>query len=144
MFNKLTVSLITTTLAFSRVALAMPALDKVEARNEEAGVSVSICVAPNFVTCITVPTVAGTCVNLVGGLSGWNNEVSSARIQQGFVCTFFDNFSCLSSGQSVNGDSVTLQGGDYPSFASLPGDNFQTGSTNFADRASSFTCTPLI
>ncbi|KAJ3566281.1 hypothetical protein NP233_g7098 [Leucocoprinus birnbaumii] len=141
MFSKFA-SFITTGLVLAGAASAMPASHAVEERAAEAGVNIQLCLSVNFGNCITVPAVTGSCVNLVGGLAGWNDDVSGVQIPLGFVCTFYDNFSCLSSGASDNGDSVTLQGGNWPSFFSVPGDNGVN--VNWNDRTSSFLCTPLI
>ncbi|KAJ3563192.1 hypothetical protein NP233_g9098 [Leucocoprinus birnbaumii] len=140
MFTKFT-AFITTGLALAGAAFAMPASHAVEERAAEAGVNIQLCLSVNFGNCITVPAVSGSCVNLVSGLAGWNDDVSGVQIPLGFVCTFYDNFSCLSSGSSDNGDSVTLQGGNWPSFVSIPGDNGVN--VNFDNRVSSFLCTPL-
>ncbi|PFH51679.1 hypothetical protein AMATHDRAFT_2785 [Amanita thiersii Skay4041] len=86
--------------------------------------------------CLTVPVVSGECVNLTGGLSFANDELSTARIPGGFVCTFYDQFGCSSP---TGEDAVVLTGGDW-SFFRVPGVG---GTVDFNDKASSFTCSPI-
>ncbi|KAJ7697986.1 hypothetical protein B0H14DRAFT_3037825 [Mycena olivaceomarginata] len=50
------------------------------------------------VGCAAIPTVSDTCVNLTGGLSFLNKEISTATVLGGFVCTFFQDFGCTASG----------------------------------------------
>ncbi|KAJ7279373.1 hypothetical protein C8J57DRAFT_976349, partial [Mycena rebaudengoi] len=80
--------------------------------------------------CLDIPINSDTCRSFTGGLSFLNNEVSSARVDAGFVCTFYD---------SNDSDVVILQGGTW-NFFSVPG---IFGNVNFNDRASSFSCSPL-
>ncbi|PFH51678.1 hypothetical protein AMATHDRAFT_2784 [Amanita thiersii Skay4041] len=86
--------------------------------------------------CLTVPVVSAECINLTGGLSFANDELSTARIPGGLVCTFYDQFGCSSP---TGEDTVVLTGGDW-SFTNAPAVG---GPVNFNDRASSFTCSPL-
>ncbi|KAJ6470436.1 hypothetical protein C8R45DRAFT_875215, partial [Mycena sanguinolenta] len=88
--------------------------------------------------CVTVPVVSDSCVNLTGGLSFLNKEISSALIPNGFICT---DFACISSGtgNSATNSEVVLQGGSW-NFFSVPG---LSGTENFNDLTSSFTCSPL-
>ncbi|KAJ7279424.1 hypothetical protein C8J57DRAFT_1570126 [Mycena rebaudengoi] len=83
--------------------------------------------------CINIPINADTCKSFTGGLAFLNNEVSSARVPDGFACTFFDSASCNSN---VDEDVVLLQGGKWD-FRRLPGID---DPVNFNDRASSFQC----
>ncbi|KAJ3552710.1 hypothetical protein NP233_g12815 [Leucocoprinus birnbaumii] len=145
MFNKIT-SWITGAFVVAGAALAAPASDTqtIQERAAEADFTVQLvmlCFNANFIGCVTVPVVSDLCVNLAGGLAGWNNDVSSINIPLGFVCTFYDNFNCLPSGTPDNGDSVTLQGGSYSSLVSIPDDN--GANVNFDNRVSSFLCSPL-
>ncbi|KAJ3563193.1 hypothetical protein NP233_g9099 [Leucocoprinus birnbaumii] len=144
MFNKIT-SWITAAFIVAGAALAAPASDTqaIQERAAEADFTIqnmALCLDANFINCITVPLVTGACVSMVGGLTGWNDSISSIHIPLGFACTFYDNLACLSSGTPDNGDSVTLQGGIYPSLVSIPGDNGVN--VDFDNRVSSFLCSP--
>ncbi|PFH51680.1 hypothetical protein AMATHDRAFT_46857 [Amanita thiersii Skay4041] len=86
--------------------------------------------------CLTVPVVSDECINLTGGLSFANDELSTARIPGGLVCTFYDQFGCNSP---TGEDAVVLTGGDW-SFFNVPAVG---GPVNFNDRPSSFTCSPI-
>ncbi|KAJ3566276.1 hypothetical protein NP233_g7102 [Leucocoprinus birnbaumii] len=145
MFSKFA-SAVATALTIAGIASAAPASENqaIEERDSAPGLNIQLCFSDDFGNCINVP-VGGTgpCINLVGGLSGLNNEVSGAKIPLGTFCTFYDNFSCLTSATpESDGDSVTLQGGNYSSFASLPDD--YGVNVDFDNRVSSFRCSPLI
>ncbi|KAJ3556372.1 hypothetical protein NP233_g11992 [Leucocoprinus birnbaumii] len=145
MFSKFA-SAITTALIIAGSASAAPASDNqvIQERDSAPGLNIQLCFSDGFGNCISVPARGtGSCIDLVGGLSGLNNEVSGAKIPLGIFCTFYDNFSCLTSATpESDGDSVTLQGGNYPSFASLPDD--YGVNVDFDNRVSSFRCSPLI
>ncbi|KAF7333773.1 hypothetical protein MVEN_02334000 [Mycena venus] len=83
--------------------------------------------------CVTLPVNADTCIDLTGGLDPWNNAISIVDVPQGFACSFFDQFDCVSNG---NNDVVFLQTGETNMFNA---EGFQ-GPQNFNDLASSFTC----
>ncbi|KAJ7784024.1 hypothetical protein B0H14DRAFT_2474120 [Mycena olivaceomarginata] len=87
------------------------------------------------------PTVSDTCVNLTGGLSFLNKEISTATVPGGFVCTFFQDFGCtrLGTGNAGTDSQVFLTQGTW-NFFSVPG---LSGITNFNDLTSSFSCSPL-
>ncbi|KAJ7342560.1 hypothetical protein DFH08DRAFT_703980, partial [Mycena albidolilacea] len=91
--------------------------------------------------CAPVPTVSDTCVNLTGGLSFLNKEISTATLPSGFVCTFFQDFGCTASGTGNAGtdSQVVLTQGTW-NFFSVSG---LSGITNFNDLTSSFSCSPL-
>ncbi|KAJ7897683.1 hypothetical protein B0H14DRAFT_2676519 [Mycena olivaceomarginata] len=91
-------------------------------------VTVTVCSGGPGVGCAPVPTVSDTCVNLTGGLSFLNKEISTATVPGGFVCTFFQTDS-----------QVFLTQGTW-NFFSVPG---LSGITNFNDLTSSFSCSPL-
>ncbi|KAF8133512.1 hypothetical protein K438DRAFT_1998140 [Mycena galopus ATCC 62051] len=88
--------------------------------------------------CASLPIVSDSCINFVGGLTFFNKEVSSAEVPGGFVCSFFENFGCLSEGGETL-DVVLLTGGSW---------NLQTaqgisGTQNFEDLTSSLSCSPV-
>ncbi|KAJ7279407.1 hypothetical protein C8J57DRAFT_1570060 [Mycena rebaudengoi] len=83
--------------------------------------------------CVKIPINSDTCISFIKGLSFLNDEVSSAIVPPGFVCTFYDAVGCISSNDS---DVVLLQGGTW-NFFSVPG---IFGNVNFNDRASSCSC----
>ncbi|KAJ7279409.1 hypothetical protein C8J57DRAFT_1303243 [Mycena rebaudengoi] len=86
--------------------------------------------------CIDIPINSDDCRSFTGGLSFLNNEVSSAQIPPGFVCTLYDAVGCVSTTDS---DVVFLIGGAWD-FLSVPG---LAGDVNFDDRTGSFACSPL-
>ncbi|KAJ6562554.1 hypothetical protein B0H19DRAFT_943385, partial [Mycena capillaripes] len=83
--------------------------------------------------CVAVPVVSDDCVNLTGGLSFLNKEISNSLVPGGFICTFFQEFGCTAL------LTVVLQQGSWD-FFSVPG---LSGTTNFNYLTSSFTCSPL-
>ncbi|KAJ7804300.1 hypothetical protein B0H14DRAFT_2884931 [Mycena olivaceomarginata] len=91
--------------------------------------------------CAAVPTVSDICVNLTGGLSFLNKEISTATVPGGFVCTFFQDFGCTASGVVNAGtdSQVFLTAGTWH-MSNVPG---LSGRTNFNDLTSSFTCSPI-
>ncbi|KAJ7437993.1 hypothetical protein B0H11DRAFT_2359155 [Mycena galericulata] len=76
-----------------------------------------------------------------GGLSFLNEEISAAIIPDGFVCTFFDDFGCISEGTGNSGTDteVVLQEGSYD-FFDVEG---LSGPEDFNDLTSSFSCSPV-
>ncbi|KAJ7110407.1 hypothetical protein C8R44DRAFT_883564 [Mycena epipterygia] len=109
----------------------------------DASVTVEVCTgAVNPPSgCVNVPVVSDSCVNLTGGLTFLNKEISSAVVSGGFICTFFQDFGCISSGTGNNptDSEVDLQEGQW-NFAAVPG---HAGTVNFNDLTSSFSCSPL-
>ncbi|KAJ6548908.1 hypothetical protein B0H19DRAFT_1074768 [Mycena capillaripes] len=91
--------------------------------------------------CVTVPVVSDSCNDLTGGLSFLNKEISWAVVPGGFICTFFQDFGCIATGtgNAPTDSSVVLQQGTWDMF-SVPG---LSGTTNFNDLTSSFSCSPL-
>ncbi|KAJ7279384.1 hypothetical protein C8J57DRAFT_1464810 [Mycena rebaudengoi] len=83
--------------------------------------------------CVDIPINSDDCHSLTGGLSFLNDEISNALVPAGFVCTFFDAAGCISN---TDTDVVFLQGGAWD-FFHVPG---ISGTVNFNDRPSSFTC----
>lgn len=51
-------------------------------------VTIEICSSVNS-GCVDLPVVSDSCVNLTGGLSFLNKEISFATIPGGLICTFF-------------------------------------------------------
>ncbi|KAJ7889485.1 hypothetical protein B0H14DRAFT_2336675 [Mycena olivaceomarginata] len=82
-----------------------------------------------------------SCINLTGGLSFLNKEISTATVPGGFICTFFQDFGCTASGVVNAGtdSEIVLQQGDWH-LTSVPG---LSGPTNFEDLTSSIVCSPL-
>ncbi|KAJ7437992.1 hypothetical protein B0H11DRAFT_595873 [Mycena galericulata] len=111
-------SLLTITLvALTFVALTSPAPTPTgfQNRGTDESASVEVCTGPVPTGCVTVPVVPDDCVDLTGGLSFLNGEISGAVVPDGFVCTFFDDFGCISEGTGNSGtdSEVVLQGGTY-------------------------------
>ncbi|KAJ7884252.1 hypothetical protein B0H13DRAFT_2343813 [Mycena leptocephala] len=50
--------------------------------------------------CLDIQVSSGNCVDLLYGLSSWNQAISQAQIPDGFVCTFFDQFDCVGGSMS--------------------------------------------
>ncbi|THU83839.1 hypothetical protein K435DRAFT_784047 [Dendrothele bispora CBS 962.96] len=132
--------LVALTAALSVMASPTP-LNAVE-RAADASPTITLCTAVQFGgICVKPAVVSDTCINLTGGLTTLNEEVSSAVVPAGFICTFFDAFGCTTSDPANSDkDEVGLVGGSYPSFGSLSGIN---GALNFNDKSSSFSCSPL-
>ncbi|KXN87092.1 hypothetical protein AN958_09302 [Leucoagaricus sp. SymC.cos] len=138
MLTKIT-SFIAAALVFSGTTVyAVPAAGSnvLQPKAENASPNVSVCTGNTPNGCITISVSSDSCVNFTGGRSFLDKEVSSAVIPAGFVCTFYEQFGCLSSqgGQ----DAVVLQGGTW-SFFAVPG---VAGTVNFNDLSSSFICSP--
>ncbi|KAJ7279383.1 hypothetical protein C8J57DRAFT_1712460 [Mycena rebaudengoi] len=83
--------------------------------------------------CVDIPITSADCLSFTGGLSFFNDEVSSVKIPDGFHCSFFDAASCIS--KDTDTDVVFLNGGAY-NFS----DPESSGNVDFNDRASSFRC----
>ncbi|KAJ7704246.1 hypothetical protein B0H14DRAFT_3903635 [Mycena olivaceomarginata] len=80
-------------------------------------------------------------INLTGGLSFLNKEISTAVVPGGMICTFFQDFGCTASGVVNAGtDSQVFLGQGTWNFFAVPG---LSGTTNFNDLTSSFTCSPI-
>ena len=78
---------ITTLAAVLAVASAVPTIE-LEAR---ASSQIEACTDINFGgTCITIPISSDSCIDLTGGFSILNGQISSAVVPGGFVCTFFE------------------------------------------------------
>ncbi|KAJ6576710.1 hypothetical protein DFH09DRAFT_366282 [Mycena vulgaris] len=86
--------------------------------------------------CVIIPIVSDQCINLVNGLTFLNKEISTVMVPGGIVCTFFENFGCLSVN---NRDVVVLQGGTW----SMSSANGLAGTQDFNDLTSSISCSPL-
>ncbi|KAJ7707504.1 hypothetical protein B0H17DRAFT_1191988 [Mycena rosella] len=88
--------------------------------------------------CLTISVVSDSCVNLTGGLSFLNKEISFAQVPNGFVCTFYQDFGCLNGG--VNGHDVAILTGGTTNLANARG---IASNQNFNDQTSSITCSPI-
>ncbi|KAJ7491413.1 hypothetical protein B0H11DRAFT_2008975 [Mycena galericulata] len=133
-------SLLTTTVvALVSFGSASPTNVQNRAADESASVEVCSGAPPNG--CVTVPVVSDDCVNLTGGLSFLDGEISWAVVPDGFVCTFFQDFGCTASGTGNAGTNseVVLQGGTWD-FFNVPG---LSGTEDFNDLTSSFVCSPV-
>ncbi|KAJ7342553.1 hypothetical protein DFH08DRAFT_240904 [Mycena albidolilacea] len=107
----------------------------------EVPVTVTVCTGGVGVGCAAIPIVSETCVNLTGGLSFLNKQISTAIIPAGFVCQFFQRFNCNASPVKGSTDSeIVLTAGTW-NFFNVPG--LSGRSTNFNDLTSSFTCSPI-
>ncbi|KAJ7576021.1 hypothetical protein C8J56DRAFT_1171851 [Mycena floridula] len=119
---------------------AAPGASDLGRRSEQASPTIIICsgsVSPAN-GCVTTPVVSDSCINLTGGLSFLNKEISGASIPAGFVCTFFEDFGCLNGGVNDH-DVAVLTGGTYSMF------NVQgiAGTQSFNDLTSSISCSPV-
>ncbi|KAJ7169387.1 hypothetical protein C8R43DRAFT_1156072 [Mycena crocata] len=103
-----------------------------------APATIQVCsgVAPNG--CVLIPVVSDSCVNLTGGLSFLNKEISGATIPGGFVCTFFEDFGCSNGGVNHH-DVAVLTGGSWV-MSKVQG---IAGTQNFNDLTSSISCSPV-
>ncbi|KAJ7689416.1 hypothetical protein B0H17DRAFT_1331757 [Mycena rosella] len=82
--------------------------------------------------CLTISVVSDSCVNLTGGLSFLNKEISWAQIR------VVSDFGCLNGG--VNGHDVALLTGGTWDMFDVHG---IAASQNFNDLTSSITCSPI-
>ncbi|KAF9550752.1 hypothetical protein CPC08DRAFT_715210 [Agrocybe pediades] len=122
-------------LGLAQLALAGPTLS---ARHTDLSPNVQVCTGAVGVGCVTIPVSSDSCINFTGGLSFLNKESTSAVIPNGFICSFFSQFGCLSS--QGGADQVVLSGGTW-SFFDVPGT--ASAVVNFNDLASSFICSPV-
>ncbi|KAJ6470421.1 hypothetical protein C8R45DRAFT_1166031 [Mycena sanguinolenta] len=91
--------------------------------------------------CVTIPLVSDSCIDLMGGFSGLDKEISSAVVPDCFSCRFFQDFGCSTSGVPNAGteSEIVLPYGIW-NFSSVPG---PSGTTNFDNLTSSFTCSAV-
>ncbi|KAJ7478459.1 hypothetical protein FB451DRAFT_1365968 [Mycena latifolia] len=125
-----------TLVALSSVTSAAPATP-----TPDASVSIVVCSGGVGTGCVTLPVVSDSCLNLTGGLSFLNKEISTAQIPGGFICTFFQDFGCTATGVVNAGtdSEVVLQQGSW-NLMKAPG---LSGTTNFNDLTSSISCSPI-
>ncbi|KAJ7589876.1 hypothetical protein C8J56DRAFT_1025200 [Mycena floridula] len=119
---------------------AAPGAEALGHRSEQASATITVCsgsVSPAQ-GCVTVPVVSDSCINLTGGLSFLNKEISGAKIPAGFVCTFFEDFGCLNGGVNHH-DVAVLTGGTW-SLGKVQG---IAGTQSFNDLTSSISCSPV-
>ncbi|KAJ7107777.1 hypothetical protein C8R44DRAFT_885179 [Mycena epipterygia] len=105
----------------------------------DSNVTVEVCTgALNPPTgCATIPALSDDCVNLIGGFTFLNKEISSAEVPSGIVCTFFRDFGCASGTEGdPNDGKVVLWEGAWD-FLNIP---VKDGAVNFNDLTSSFNC----
>ncbi|KAJ7753234.1 hypothetical protein B0H16DRAFT_776158 [Mycena metata] len=90
---------------------------------------------------VIIPVVSDSCINLTGGLTFLNKEISGAIVPAGFVCTFFQNFGCTATGtgNAPANSEVVLVGGTWH-MSNVPG---LSGPVNFNDLTSSISCSPV-
>ncbi|KAJ7101555.1 hypothetical protein B0H15DRAFT_796322 [Mycena belliarum] len=127
---------------FALAVVALATIVSAAPAKPVADVSASITACSGGGTgCVTVPVVSDSCVNLTGGLSFLNKEISQFTVPGGFVCTLFQDFGCTASGTGNAGSDseVVLTQGTWNMFFA-PG---LSGTTNFNDLTSSFSCSPV-
>ncbi|KAJ7585976.1 hypothetical protein C8J56DRAFT_1052343 [Mycena floridula] len=109
-------------------------------RSQQASPTITACrgtVSPPQ-GCVIIPVVSDSCISLTGGFSFLNDEISGAQIPGGFICTFFEQFGCLSAGGDVP-DVAVLTGGTW-NMTDVEG---IAGFQSFNDMTSSISCSPL-
>ncbi|KAK7436430.1 hypothetical protein VKT23_019142 [Stygiomarasmius scandens] len=112
-----------------------------DARSADASPTITLCTAGLTTgACYQLPVVSDQCVSLTGGLTILNKEISSAIIPNGFLCTLFASFGCATANAANSHDEIGLVGGSYPNFFVLTG---ISGTQDFNDMTSSFSCSPL-
>ncbi|KAJ6449185.1 hypothetical protein C8R45DRAFT_1114798 [Mycena sanguinolenta] len=128
---------------FALVALGSFASATPVKRSADVSATVEICTGTINPSegCTTIPVVSDDCVSFTGGFSFLDKEITSAIVPDGFICTFFEDFGCISSGTGNSGtdSEVVLQGGTWD-FFDVPG---LSGPEDFNDLSSSFSCSPL-
>ncbi|KAF7359805.1 hypothetical protein MVEN_00705700 [Mycena venus] len=85
------------------------------------------------VGCVTIPIVSDSCLDLIGGFSGLNHEISWVQVPNDYACTYFQNFGCLAVEEE---DHTTLTSGTWNMF-DVP---TVSGTQNFNDLTSSLNC----
>ncbi|KAF9013796.1 hypothetical protein BDZ89DRAFT_1046636 [Hymenopellis radicata] len=83
--------------------------------------------------CEDIPVASADCINLVGGLSFFNKEISNATVPNEFVCAFYEAFGCL----AMDGFDVAVLTSGAWDFSLVNGTD---GEKNFNDLTSSFCC----
>ncbi|KAJ7101553.1 hypothetical protein B0H15DRAFT_816492 [Mycena belliarum] len=84
--------------------------------------------------CTPIPVASADCINLIGGLSGLNKQISEVTVPTGSSCMLFQDFGCTSN-DGINGE-VELTAGTWQ-LAAVPGLN---GTIDFDDLTSSLHC----
>ncbi|KAJ7110406.1 hypothetical protein C8R44DRAFT_742897 [Mycena epipterygia] len=85
--------------------------------------------------CVTIPALSDDCINLIGGFTFLNKEISSAEVPRGIFCTFFQSgFGCASA--DPNDGKVVLREGVWD-FSNIPG---KDDTVDFNDLTGSFSC----
>ncbi|KAJ7037616.1 hypothetical protein C8F04DRAFT_1091893 [Mycena alexandri] len=135
MFNSraLLASTLAAVLAFAAAAPAKP--------SPEVPATIEVCSGNCPTGGVTLTVVSDDCINLTGGLSFLDKEISQAIVPGGFVCTFFQDFGCIASGtgNAPTNSEVVLTGGTW-SLSHAPG---LSGTINFNDLTSSISCSPI-
>ncbi|KAJ7797011.1 hypothetical protein B0H14DRAFT_3887300 [Mycena olivaceomarginata] len=107
----------------------------------ETPLTITVCSGGVGVGCAGILTVSDNCINLTGGLSFLNKKISTAVVPGVMICTFFQDFGCTASGvHNAGTDSQVFLGQGTWNFFAVPG---LSGTTNFNDLTSSFTCSPI-
>ncbi|KAJ7135542.1 hypothetical protein C8R44DRAFT_952016 [Mycena epipterygia] len=126
--------------AISSMASATPTAGKRGVAVPDASVTIEVCTSVNT-GCVTIPVISDDCLNLTGGLTFLDKEISTAQIPGGFICTFFQDFGCTATGvhNAPTDSEVVLQQGSW-NLEVAPGVG---GTTNFEDLTSSISCSPI-
>ncbi|KAJ7585941.1 hypothetical protein C8J56DRAFT_945883 [Mycena floridula] len=121
--------IITVFSAFVSVSAA-PGPEALGLQRKQASPTITLCIGSVSppTSCITIPVVSGSCMNLSGGLSPLNKQISGVQVP--FVCTFFQDFGCV-SGRDV----AVLPAGTWD-MAHVGGG----GTQNFDNLTSSISC----
>ncbi|KAJ7588627.1 hypothetical protein C8J56DRAFT_1025910 [Mycena floridula] len=119
---------------------AAPGAEALGLRSEQASTTITVCTGTIIPAqgCATIPIVSDSCLNLKGGLSFLNKAISTAEVPTGFVCIFFEDFDCHSSGVKTH-DVAVLTEGTWNMFH-VQG---AAGTQNFNDLTSSINCSPI-
>ncbi|KAJ6576677.1 hypothetical protein DFH09DRAFT_1149997 [Mycena vulgaris] len=131
---------ILTALAFVAVSSATPTPSSAVKPAPLAAPIITVCsgsITPRN-GCVDIPVVSAACINLTGGLSFLNKEISNAQVPGGFVCTFFEDFGCLNGGVNSH-DVAVLTGGTWDMFNA----HGIASNQNFNDLTSSISCSPV-
>ncbi|KAF5354482.1 hypothetical protein D9758_012421 [Tetrapyrgos nigripes] len=138
----------------SFVSLITPGLASLVQRKELSSFSekdsipfavLTVCTAIDFDgNCADIPAEDDLidCLDLVGGFTGLNKEISSAVVPEGFDCNFFSNFACTLSQTSPLHSKLSLSSGSFSDFLNIS-DTIAggvRGTRDFNDRTSSIKC----
>ncbi|KAJ7585982.1 hypothetical protein C8J56DRAFT_112857 [Mycena floridula] len=120
---------------------AAPGAEALGVRSEQNVPTMTVCsgsINPRL-GCVDIVVASDNCINLTGGLTFLNKEISSASVPAGFACTLFEDFFCHNGGV-IHHDVAVLTGGTW----NLTNVQGIAGTQNFNDLTTSLSCSFII